>query len=213
MDVGVGEPESVSEWPKLGLSGSAGILNEGSLLILRLLKAASRFPAQFMPVRLPLYSECLIGGTRGSAERTLAPPSEPPGVAPICFPRDTLRAAGGQGGGWPTGPRARRPAGRPLARVSCCEPPAAASPGRSGVAAGASGGAGHRTDDRASRSGCGSEGPGRSPPRRCAERGRSQQARARRARAGMVGRRCSRPEPAHGPLYRLVRGARLTLVF
>ena len=58
----------------------------------------------------------------GSAERTLAAPAEPPEVAPLWFAASHTRTAGGQGGGWPTGPRARRPAGRPFARVPFCWP-------------------------------------------------------------------------------------------
>jgi hypothetical protein len=38
------------------------------------------------------------------------------------FAASHTRTAGGQGGGWPTGPRARHPAGRPLARVPVCWP-------------------------------------------------------------------------------------------
>jgi len=39
------------------------------------------------------------------------------------FPRDTLDPAGRRGGGWPTGPRARRRDGRPDSRVPLCKAP------------------------------------------------------------------------------------------
>ena len=58
--------------------------------------------------------------------RTLAALRLPPGVARLFDPRVHACAAGGRGGGWPTGPRARRRAGSAASKGAFLVAPAGA---------------------------------------------------------------------------------------